>query len=130
METMPAIVDESAIRALRMAAQSYAEAAWHEHTVWIHFRCPPVALKSLLRDDLAPHTQEDWRIEGRAVLAPIAALETAIKHAGVESRTDLPGDVAIDRCLLASEDAHALTVLRRYQGWLVAERQHERKAEK
>mmetsp|Transcript_71857 Transcript_71857/g.202878 ORF Transcript_71857/g.202878 Transcript_71857/m.202878 type:complete len:460 (-) Transcript_71857:199-1578(-) len=99
-----------------------------EDGVGVHLHRPVVVPEPPVAHHPGPDRQEDVGVQRRLELAPLGAHEVAGHGAGLEPGCHLERQVAVDRILVAREEADALLELERQQLPFVAVWQHEGKA--
>mmetsp|Transcript_113548 Transcript_113548/g.331780 ORF Transcript_113548/g.331780 Transcript_113548/m.331780 type:complete len:278 (-) Transcript_113548:1246-2079(-) len=133
VKAVAAVVQERAITNLRnhlvSPPQELLEPLRDEDGVGIRLHGPVVLAEEAVSHHALPDFSEDGGVEHRVELAPVLAVQVDAEVPGLEASPQVHDGAAVDRRLVAAEDALADVELAPQQVRLVAPWQHEREAE-
>jgi len=124
-----AVVQVHALRLLCVALQGSSQPRRKEDTSRVHLHCPVVLPEAPLAHNLLPDLDEDVRVLSHGELVAESACQVAVDHGREQPRRHEQGPLAVDRVLVAGEDAGALLDLHLQQLLLIAVRHQVDKAE-
>mmetsp|Transcript_43873 Transcript_43873/g.114088 ORF Transcript_43873/g.114088 Transcript_43873/m.114088 type:complete len:264 (+) Transcript_43873:308-1099(+) len=131
VQAIPAIVDVHPARLLHLAVQRQGvpQPPGEEDRVRVHLDRPGIVRIRGVVDDSVPNLQEHPRVQGRPELSAHDGLEVAVHLQRLHARGNLEDAAAVDRALLAAENASVARLLEPDQTWLVAGRHAQAPAE-
>mmetsp|Transcript_27375 Transcript_27375/g.78878 ORF Transcript_27375/g.78878 Transcript_27375/m.78878 type:complete len:290 (-) Transcript_27375:250-1119(-) len=99
-----------------------------EDRVWVDLDRPSCPPKLVILEHLLPQLHEDGGVQPRVPLAPDGAVQAGVNHPGGNVFTQLESFVAVDRPLLAGEQALVVRELPTDEILLCAKRKHQGEA--
>eukprot|EP00443_Scrippsiella_acuminata_P096008 CAMPEP_0115641018 /NCGR_PEP_ID=MMETSP0272-20121206/36092_1 /TAXON_ID=71861 /ORGANISM="Scrippsiella trochoidea, Strain CCMP3099" /LENGTH=203 /DNA_ID=CAMNT_0003078289 /DNA_START=544 /DNA_END=1156 /DNA_ORIENTATION=- len=94
-----------------MGSDDWAQALWQENGIRIHLHQPIMFFVVLVVNNALPDSNEDPRIEGAVGVTAKLHCEICFHHPGCDTGSDLHCDIAVDRPIIAPENAGFLLML-------------------
>mmetsp|Transcript_60812 Transcript_60812/g.171367 ORF Transcript_60812/g.171367 Transcript_60812/m.171367 type:complete len:236 (+) Transcript_60812:207-914(+) len=136
VEVLPEVGEELRVADVvaAVAVQKLTYPLGNQDSIRVALQRPVVVSEPAVLEDLVPHLDEHWRVEGGHVLAAARGVEVGVDGGGpdaggVLAEDVLPGPVADHEVGVAAEDADAALELLEQQARLGAPGLHEGEAE-